>query len=116
MPYIMEDGDISSDSFNNCLMIQRCISNMDTKNLLSDIEIDILVAVVEGYSYTEIANILLLDRQTISRIFKKLTDRIAYILGGSFTDAAFLDRVGSIGPIQEQDISALFKRGLLRNE
>lgn len=114
LPYIIERGDINSDDFNNCLLIQRCIGNMDSKGLLSSLEKDILIGVVEGYNYTELAKILNYDDETISRIFKNLTDRIAYILGGEFTDASFIDRIESIGQLEEADIDDLFKRGIIR--
>ena len=116
IPYIMEKGDINSDSFNNCLMLQRCIKNMNSQGLLSDIEKDILIGVSEGYNYTELSKILNYDRETVSRIFKNLTDRIAYILGGEFTDASFIDRIEAIGQLEEVDIDDLFKRGIIKDD
>lgn len=116
LPYIIEKGAIDSDDFNNCLMLQRCIGNMDSHGLLSDFEKDILIGMVEGYNYTELAKILNYDRETISRTFKNLTDRIAYLLGGEFTDASFIDRIEARGQLEEVDIDDLFKRGIIKDD
>lgn len=118
MPFIMSNHDIEADDYNNCLIIQKCIKNMERTNLLSDLEKDILSAVYMGYNYAEISRLLNVNRQTVSMVFDKITDRIAYILGGEFSDASFLDRVQSLGGhLNSQDVQDIFiKKGIIKNE
>jgi hypothetical protein len=118
IPYIMEEPDIEDEVYNNAILILKCIEDLSNQGLLSDTEKDVLAAVMEGYNYTEVSKILHVDRQTVSLIFDKVTDRIAYVMGGEFTDASFLDRIQTLGDsISEKDVSQLFnRRGIIRDE
>jgi hypothetical protein len=114
LPYIMEEGDINSDAFNNAILIKKCIKDMANKNLLSDFDKSIISLVVSGYNFSEISRLLTVDRSRVSATVKSVTDRIAYILGGEFTDAGLLERLQDIESISESDVSEFFKRGTLR--
>lgn len=114
LPYIKERGDIESDTYNNAIMIEKVIDDMNDQNLISEFEHDILWAISAGYSYSEAARILNSHRLTISETFSKLTDRIAYILGGEFTDSALIERLRDSEVLGNQDVEELFKRGLIK--
>jgi hypothetical protein len=118
MPFILEEGDIDADDYNNCLLIQKCIDDLQNSNLLSELEKDVLSAVYVGFNYAEISKLLNVNRQTVSMAFDKVTDRIAYILGGEFSDASFLDRVQSLNSnIRAKDVQEIFKKkGIIKNE
>jgi hypothetical protein len=118
MPYILENHDIDADDYNNCLLIQRCIKNLEKSNLLSELEKDVLSAVYLGFNYAEISKILDVNRQTVSMVFDKVTDRIAYVLGGEFSDASFLDRVQSLNnTLSAKNVREIFeKKGIIKNE
>ncbi len=116
LPYIKEKADINSDVYNNAIMIEKTISDMNKNDLLTEFEKNVLISITSGYNFSEISRILNADRQRVSQTFKNVTDRIAYIMGGEFTDVAFLERIQSIEPISEQHISKLFKRGLIKVE
>jgi hypothetical protein len=118
MPFILEEGNINADDYNNCLLIQKCVNELQKKNLLSELEKDVLSAVYSGFNYTEISKILSVNDRTVSMTFDKITDRIAYILGGEFSDASFLDRVQSLNSnIRARDVQQIFKnKGIIKNE
>jgi hypothetical protein len=118
MPFILEEGNINADDYNNCLLIQKCVNELQKKNLLSELEKDVLSAVYSGFNYTEISKILSVNSRTVSITFDKVTDRIAYILGGEFSDASFLDRVQSLNSnIRARDVQQIFKnKGIIKNE
>jgi len=118
MPFILEEGNINADDYNNCLLIQKCVNELQEKNLLSEIEKDVLSAVYSGFNYVEISKILCVNSRTVSMTFDKVTDRIAYILGGEFSDASFLDRVQSLNSnIRSKDVQQIFKnKGIIKNE
>lgn len=114
IPYIKERGNIDSDEYNNALIIELTIEKMMKQNLISDFEKDVLWAISVGYNYSEAARLLDSHRLTISDTINDITDRIAYILGGEFTDSAFMDRIQNIEDISEQDVDALFRRRLIK--
>ena len=111
LPAIMSSPDINDEVYNNALLIQKCIGNLDATGNLTAQEKEVLIAIVEGYNYTEISRLFGVDRQTVSKVFDKVTDRVAYVLGGEFSDASFLDRVSSVEELPESMVDRLIKRG-----
>lgn len=116
MSFIKERGDIESTVYNNALMIERAIKEMNERGLLTDFEKDVLWAISKGYSYSETARLLGSHRLTISDTFNTVTDRIAFILGGEFTDSGFLEKIQTMGALSEVDVDKLFKKGLIKAE
>jgi len=114
LPYIKENPDINSDVYNDALIIEKTIKDMDKKGLLTDFEKDVIMGIYSGYNFSEIARLLNADRQRVSNTYKEVTDRIAFILGGEFTDAAIIEHAKGIEEISEQDISEIFKRGIIK--
>lgn len=112
--YLKERADISNDSYNNAIIIEMTIERMIKDNLLSEQENNIIWCVSAGYSYSEIARLLGIHRLTVSNIFKGVTDRISYIIGGELTDEAFIERVQGMEPLSEDDISGRFRKGITK--
>lgn len=114
LPYIKERADINSETYNNAIMIEKTLDDMLKRGLITQEENDVIWSVSAGYSYSEIARLLGIHRLTVSHIFKQVTDRISYILGGELTDIAFIERIQTIEPLSEKDISRLFRRGIIK--
>jgi len=112
--FIKERGNINSDVYNNVIMIEMTLDDMLKNDIITQRENDVVWAVSAGYSYSEIARILSIHRLTVSQIFKDVTDRISFILGGELTDSAFLERIGSIEPLSEEDMGKMFRKGIAR--
>lgn len=112
MPYIKERADINSDSYNNAIIIEKTLDDMLKQGTVSQQESDVIWSVSAGYSYSEIARLLGLHRLTVSQIFKQVTDRISFVLGGELTDSAFLDRIDGIEHLSDKDVSTMFRRGI----
>jgi len=89
---ILEQKDIESDEYNNAVLIAKAIEDMDRNNVLTSFEKEVLNYVSQGYSYREIASALGCAGRTVSTRFKTVTDRIAYIMGGEFTDIYLLHK------------------------
>jgi len=112
--FIKERGNINSDAYNNVIMIEKTLDDMLKNDIITQRESDVVWAVSAGYSYSEVARILSIHRLTVSQIFKDVTDRISFILGGELTDSAFLERIGSIEPLSEEDMGKMFRKGIAR--
>ena len=114
---IKERGDINSDEFNNAILIEACINNLEKDGLLSEVERNIIDAVSYGYNFSEIARMFGMTRQRASKIFSSVTDRIAYYLGSEFTNTAFVERLKSMDEFYGKDVSELFgKRNIRADE
>jgi len=114
LPYIKERADINSDTYNHAIIIEQALDNMLKQELISQQESDVIWSVSAGYSYSEIARLLGIHRLTVSEIFKQVTDRISFILGGELTDVAFIERIQGSERLSEKDISAMFRRGIVK--
>jgi len=114
MAFLKEITDINSDVYNNALLVEQVVEKLVKENLITEFEKEVLWAIGAGYSYSEAARILGSHRLTISDTFNRLTDRIAFILGGDFTDSGFLERVQTMGSLYDTDMEQMFKRGPMK--
>lgn len=93
MPYILSKPNFESEIYNNCLLIQRCYRDLDDKGFLTDFEKRVVRLYFEGYNTSEVARELKVSRVTVEIAFKNVTNRLAFLLGGDFTDDAVLSKV-----------------------
>lgn len=113
LPYILENADIESDEYNNILLIQRCISKLTENGTITEFERMLLLGIVDGYNYAELSRLLNADKQTVATTFERVTDRIAYILGGDFTDASFVNRIPEFLDVPPERIRSLIQHGFM---
>ena len=114
-PYILEDADINSDEYNNVLLIQKCVSKLIENGSITDFEKMILQGVLDGYNYAELSRVLNADKQTVANTFERVTDRIAYILGGDFTDASFVNRISQFSNVPPDRVRSLIQHGFMED-
>lgn len=89
---ILDKGDIESETYNNALNIEIAIKKLSTSGNLSKLDIDILNLVAEGFSLNEISKIMNMHRRRAVTSFKKSCNKIAYLLGGDFTNNGFFEK------------------------
>lgn len=88
---ILEEGSIETPAYNNALSIKHTIERLHKTGGLSDTDIKIINLIAQGYSYAEVASIVGMSRKKVSDIFKNSCSKIAFILGGEFTNVGFLN-------------------------
>lgn len=118
-----ENPDIDSDSYNNILVIERAIKELLEDKLITSLEVQILNIVSEGYTLSDAESILGTSRETISKIFIATCVKIAYYLGGEFTDEGLIEYMESQYNLTGKQIEKLrrfmhgrFKHKLARNK
>lgn len=110
--FILDAGDIESDQFNNALSVKMTIEKLFDNEQISKFDARVLNGVAGGFSFSEIALILLADRKRVSNSFKQTCSKIAYKLGDEFTDTGFMYRVAArhaIGDKKEKELKEFFK-------
>jgi hypothetical protein len=117
-PTIKETHDFESDDYNNLLIIEKKISGMMENTMFSMQEIQILTLIQEGYLFGDIEPIIGLGRDTVSKIYKNICERIAFSLGGEFTDDGFIREVSRKNHLSlaEQDKLARFMESNLKHK
>ena len=89
---ILDKGDIESDSYTNALSIQTTIKKLYENHKLSKFDLSVLEKVSIGYGYAEIANLLEVDRKKVAESFRRSCRKVAFILGGDFTNDGFMEK------------------------
>lgn len=113
--------DIESDEYNNLLTIESKIDDLYNHGLLSDMDILIINSVADNRPLKDLESSVDKNRITISKSFIQICDRIAYFLGGYFTDDGFLDNLKSQYRVTDSELEYIknhmqgkFKHKLLR--
>jgi hypothetical protein len=104
---ILTEPDLESDEYNNLLVIESKINELYKEGFLSDLDMYILELVSDGRPLTELEQTLYKSRITVSKTFIQICSRIAYFLGGYFTDEGFLDNMKINYRLSDEDIEKL---------
>lgn len=84
-------SDLESDDYLNLLIIEQKIKEMKESGQLSNDEIMILEQMSDGKPLYEASNALNKYRNQVTKNFYLICDRIAFALGGEFTDDGYLN-------------------------
>lgn len=82
--------DFNSDDYNNVLIIEKAITDLIISGNIAPFELALLNFVISNQSYTALEKVLGVSRNTISRYFRGICDKISYYLGSEFTDEGYL--------------------------
>ena len=120
---IKETHNIESDEFNNLIVVEGKIKELHSSGFLSDIDIWIVDLVSDGRPIRNLEEDVGKNRITISRTFIQICDRIAYFLGGYFTDDGFLESMKINYKLNDTEVDKLklhmngkFKHKLMRKD
>lgn len=98
-----------SDDFNNLIIVEKKIKELYTNDLLSDFDIEIINFVSDGKPLSDARAALDRDRTTISKNFSIICERIAYFLGGSFTDEGLIEELTEKYNLTEKQVAKAYK-------
>lgn len=88
---IRSRNDIESDEFNDLIVIEKKIKELYKDNIISDQEMLLLKYVEDGKPLVDSKKGFGKDRISLTRDFNKLLDKIAFYVGGYFTDDGYID-------------------------
>lgn len=104
---IREDGDIESDEFNDLLIIEKMIKKLQGGGRLSEIDVEILFSPVSSdYKVDERSES---EKKVFYQKKTKLCQKLAYYLGGYFTDDGYLDYMQKKHKLSDMQIENLKK-------
>jgi hypothetical protein len=114
---IKSDSDIS-DNLTNLNIVEKKISDLYKAGMLSDADIQIIELVADGRPIKNLEGTIDKNRITISKVFIQICERIAYFIGGYFTDEGFLSSMKEEYKLSEDDIDKirLFIKGKFKHQ
>jgi hypothetical protein len=86
-------NDISSESLDDLLQVERCIEYMLRSGRITDKEYKVLRTFSIYREKSSVSFVFVETEQYITKIFKDTCDKIAYDLGSYFTDEGLLDKM-----------------------
>lgn len=107
---IKRKGDIHSDVFDRLLFLEKRVEELYEEGLISDQEIDILREVQKEKSFSQISREVNLSRSTVTKIFRNACNRIAFYLGGYYTNDGFLERMQEKYNLSDEEIYEVYKK------
>ncbi len=90
---IKSSSDINSDEYMDILIIEMLVEKLNRKGIITNKELRILNLVSSGYTFDDVSKEMDLSRPVISVIFSMICRKIAFILGGYFTNDGFLEYI-----------------------
>lgn len=88
---IHEQSELDSDNYNDLLVVEKKIEELYNNNILSKRDIEILSFISEGNIVSNKINKFNVERHLLSKEFSSICDRIAFYLGGYFTDDGYMN-------------------------
>ena len=111
-------GNLNDDDYNNLLLLEKKIKELINKNIFSPLELDILGELYKNRSTKVIYGKLGIADKTFYIYFKALCEKIAFSLGGYFTDEGYIRYMVSKYNLTEEqeDILRAFIKSKFRHK
>ncbi len=106
---IKSSFNVDDEIVGDILSIERAILELKIKGLLTDDDIKFLEDFSYGLSHRKIGRILNKSNHTISKRFRNLCSRIAYYLGGYFTNDGYANYIKYKYNLSESQMEAIRK-------
>jgi len=104
---IRSKQNIESDEYSDLMLIEAKVEELYKDGFLSDIDMTIINLVSDGKHIIDMEGTIGKDRVTISKTFVQICDRLAYFLGGYFTDDGFLENMKEDYKLSDDEIEKM---------
>ncbi|KKM93423.1 hypothetical protein LCGC14_1208550 [marine sediment metagenome] len=85
------DLDFNSEEYNGLLLVEKKISELLNSKILSKRDVRIMELLSQGNIYSDIADELKMSKNSIKKSFLNSCNKIAFSLGGEFTDYGYMN-------------------------
>jgi hypothetical protein len=103
--FIKETNDISADGYNDLLLIEKAISDLEKNGVLSKTDLEIISDMtgdVPGFDDKPKS-----IKETEFKRYVSICERIAYFMGGYFTDEGYLSYMSRKYRLTEEQVQVL---------
>lgn len=107
-------SDLDDDDYNNILILEKEIEKLICKGIFSPIELDIINGIMSGKHPPQLYYRMGISKATFYKYFKNLCGKIAFSLGGYFTDDGYIKYFVSKYNLDENQENLL--KGYIKSE
>ena len=105
--YSMYSVDLENDQYNDLLTVERKIIELYGVGFITDVELQVLNLMAQGKTYRDISEILGFHRNVIKENFHRACEKIAFNLGGTFTDEGYAQSIIDTYNLTEEQIQKM---------
>ena len=98
---------LDSDDYLTLLTVEEKIKELFNKNILTRLDVKVLEGLSEGKTYSELAKELRIYRTTVKTIFRSACEKIAFALGGEFTNEGLISSLVKKHKLNEEQTVSL---------
>lgn len=99
--------DLELDDYLSLLTVEDKIKELYDKKILSNLDLKILHGLSEGKTYQQLAKELKLYRTTVRNMFRNICEKIAFSLGGEFTNEGLIQSLTKKLNLNDEQINSL---------
>jgi len=101
---------IDEDVWDRLIFLEKKIGTLYKEELVSDLEISVIKKMEENKSFSQIAYEMEMSRSTVTKIFRNACNRIAFYLGGYYTDDGFLDSLQENYGLSKEEVHKVYEK------
>jgi hypothetical protein len=120
---IRTNGDIESDEFNDLIVIEKKIKSLYMADIISKEEMNLIDYVADGKPMANSKENYGKNRISLAKDFSSLCRKIAFYVGGQFTDDGYVDYMKNKHHLTEEQVQKLhdymnskYKNKLMRKQ
>ncbi len=102
---LKSQSDINSDEFNDLMIVESKISNLHADGLLSNEEMSLIKYIEDGKPMVDSKKGFGKNRISLSRDVVTLCNKIAFYIGGYFTDDGYIDYMKNKYNLTDEQLS-----------
>ena len=102
-----EDPKIENDEYNDLILIESAIENLADKGVLSNEDLEVIEFVKDGNIFFSGDTGFDKGKVTMSKRFENLCERIAFYMGGYFTNDGFIDHIATKYDRTTEDVAKI---------
>lgn len=102
---IKEQASVDSDEFDDLVLVEKAIQSLSEMNRLSEDDLKVIAEFTGDASSFPVTTSA--QRRSLRKKFIDICNRIAYYLGGSFTDDGYLDYIQEKYGLEDSQVEKL---------
>jgi len=100
---------IEDDEYTLLKQVEEKIEELVNSGQISELELKVIQKVSDGNSYKEVAEILNISRISVRKIFSTSCNKIAFALGGVFTNEGYAEYIADKHGLSDQKIEEMME-------
>jgi hypothetical protein len=104
---IRSTSDIESDDFNDLIVIERKIKELFEDGIISEEELQLIEYVEDGKPLVDSKEAIGKNRISAAKDFNRLCDKIAFYVGGYFTNDGYIDYMKTKHNLNDEQVGRM---------